>query len=408
MQIINKNNINQAIIFCGGFGTRIKKITKKVPKPLIKINNKQFIFYLLNYLSQNDFKEVILLCHYKSYLFNKYNNKKIGSTNIKCIKEKIPLGSAGALVNAFNILDKKFLVLNGDTFFDFNILDLCLRFNHKKFDACMAITNSNGNKYNFVNESNGFIKTFTKKKNKNCSFINTGFVILKKKLFAKSKKKFSSLENDIYLKLIKKKKLQGIKYLNKNFLDIGTYRDLKKANYFFKNIDKKPAAFLDRDGVINYDFGYVYKKRNFKWKKKIFEAINFLKNKNYRVFVISNQSGIVRGYYDKKDVIKLHCWVNSKLRENGGLVDKFYFAEYHPNFSHKKKFSLVEKNLRKPQTGMIKQCLKEWNVNLKKSFVLGDKKIDELMADKLRLKFKYVKKNSNLLSLVKKLTHKYA
>ena len=74
------------------------------------------------------------------------------------------------------------------------------------------------------------------------------------------------------------------------------------------------AIFLDRDGVINYDYGYVHKIKNFKFKKNVFKAIKFLNKKNYLVIIITNQSGIGRGYYSKKELNILHKWMKKKVQ----------------------------------------------------------------------------------------------
>ena len=90
--------LDQIVIFCGGFGTRLSKISKGVPKPLIKIKNTNFIEILIQNLSRFNFKKVLLLCHYKGIKFyKKYHNKKINGLLIRCIIEKKPLGTAGSL-----------------------------------------------------------------------------------------------------------------------------------------------------------------------------------------------------------------------------------------------------------------------------------------------------------------------
>ena len=93
--------LEQVAIFCGGFGTRLKKVSKDVPKPLILINDKNFIEILIQNLSKFNFKKVLLLCHYKgSEFYKKYHNKKINGLSIKCIIEKKPLGTLKSLINA--------------------------------------------------------------------------------------------------------------------------------------------------------------------------------------------------------------------------------------------------------------------------------------------------------------------
>ena len=80
--------------------------------------------------------------------------------------------------------------------------------------------------------------------------------------------------------------------------------------------------------MINYDYGYVYKKENFKFKEGVYKAIKLLNDNNFLVIVITNQSGIGRGFYTKKDVENLHIWVNRKLQLYNAKIDKFYFSPY--------------------------------------------------------------------------------
>ena len=127
-------------------------------------------------------------------------------------------------------------------------------------------------------------------------------------------------------KLIKKKLLLGTKFLSKKnyFIDIGTYADFNKSKTFVPLLDKKKAVFLDRDGVLNYDFSYVHKKSQFIWKKNVIKAIKILNDNNFYVFVVTNQSGIGRGYYNENDVEKLHKWINKILISNYAHIDDFF------------------------------------------------------------------------------------
>ena len=197
-----------------------------------------------------------------------------------------------------------------------------------------------------------------------------------------------------------KNKIQ-VEIYKKNFIDIGTPKDL---NYFTKNLNyftKKPAIFLDRDGVINYDYGYVYKKNNFILKKKVFEAIKYLNDKNYSVFIVSNQSGVGRGYYSIRDVEKLHYWLRAKLRENGAHIDEIFYAPFYNRSALK--FTKNDRLLRKPNIGMINKAEKKWNIDMKKSYVIGDSSVDKNLARNAKLKYVNVNNNSNLLNIVRKI-----
>ena len=91
----------------------------------------------------------------------------------------------------------------------------------------------------------------------------------------------------------------------------------------FKKITK--ACFLDRDGVINHDIGYLHRAADFRWIEGAIEAIKYLKKHNFLIIVISNQSGVERGFYKKEDVIKLHDWINKELKKNKTSIDDFFF-----------------------------------------------------------------------------------
>ena len=158
------------------------------------------------------------------------------------------------------------------------------------------------------------------------------------------------------------------------------------------------AVFLDRDGVINYDYGYVHKIKDFKFKKKVFEAIRYLNKKKYKVIIVTNQSGIGRGYYSVKDLKILHDWMLKEIKKKNGYIHDIYFSPYY-KFS-KKNFSFKEKMRRKPEIGMILEAKKKWLIDLDQSFMIGDSDTDEKLAQNSKLKFVKVYKNSDLLKVI--------
>lgn len=396
-----KFKLDQAVILCGGFGKRLGHLTKITPKPLLNFSKKPFLEYILRHLARYGIKEVILLCHYKKDQFiKKYHKKKIYNLKIKCVAERTPLGTYGALKNSSKYLKSFFLLLNGDTFFDINLRDFIYKFNYKNFIGGLAVAKKNGNRFSKILIKKNYVYKFNIKKNYN-SFINSGVYIFSKKICNIKFKKFSSLENDVLPKFINKKKIQALKYLNKynNFIDIGVPKDYIKVEKFLKKTFKKPSIFFDRDGVINEDYGYVHKIKNFKWKKNVQKTIKFLNDRNYYVFVITNQAGVGRGYYKEKDVIKLHNWINYELRNQGSQIDDFFYATYHK--TSKFKFTSKEKKLRKPNIGMIKLAQKKWLIDKKKSLVVGDQITDIMMAKKAFLKSILIKKEDDLFKIIK-------
>lgn len=154
-------------------------------------------------------------------------------------------------------------------------------------------------------------------------------------------------------------------------------------------------AFLDRDGVINRSDiknGYIGKKKYFKLMPGVIKSIRYLKSLNYKVVVVSNQSGVARGYFTINDVYKVHKHLQNILKKNNSSLDKILFCPFYKNGIIKK----YKKNssLRKPNIGMFKIINKRWKVNKKKSFMIGDQFTDIQFAKKSGIKgFLFKKKN---------------
>jgi len=164
---------------------------------------------------------------------------------------------------------------------------------------------------------------------------------------------------------------------------------------------KKPAVFLDRDGVINYDYGYVYKYKDFKLKPGVIKGLKLLTKNNYRIFIITNQSGIARGFFKVKDVELLHKLIIRDLKKKKITINEIKYSPFHI-MGVIKKYKKDSKT-RKPGNLMIKQILKKWNTDLEESFMIGDKNSDKICAKISKLYFQFPKKNffSQIKSILK-------
>ena len=137
---------------------------------------------------------------------------------------------------------------------------------------------------------------------------------------------------------------------------------------------KKPAAFLDRDGVLNEDTGYVHRIDQVRWVEGSREAVRWLNDAGYFVFICTNQAGIARGYYSEDHVNDLHDWMNLELRKLGAHIDDVEFCPYHPEGVVERYRKVSE--LRKPGPGMLKKLLSQWPVDVVGSFMIGDRDSD--------------------------------
>ncbi len=385
------------VILAGGKGSRIKSLIKDKPKPMAIFNNKPFLEYIVQFYSKYIFKNIFILTGYKSKsIYKKFENKNYNFTKIKCLRENKPMGTAGAL----SLLKKKkindFILINGDTFINVDLNKLVKSCSKSSFGSLTLVKNDSY-------KSNKKLTTLNVKQNKifyqqKTGLMNAGVYFFKKKIFKFIQNKNLSLENDILPNLIKNGKVSGIK-TNEFFIDIGTPKNFKNAKKILLKNFTKPAAFLDRDGVINYDKGYVHKINDFKFRPNIIKGLKFLKNKDYYIFIITNQAGIGKGFYTMKQFYKLQNDIKVILQKKNIYIDDVNFCPYHPNAKIKKYRKKTK--LRKPGNLMIEQIMNKWHVDMKKSFMIGDKFTDKICARKSNLYFEYP--NRNFLHQLKKI-----
>jgi D-glycero-D-manno-heptose 1,7-bisphosphate phosphatase len=136
----------------------------------------------------------------------------------------------------------------------------------------------------------------------------------------------------------------------------------------------RPALFLDRDGVINIDRGYVGAPGEFEFVDGIFELCKYATDLEYVLLVVTNQAGIARGYYTERDFLALTEWMCATFRERGAPIAKVYFCPFHPE--HGVGEYKRESSFRKPGPGMILQARTEFDIDLKRSVLVGDRETD--------------------------------
>ncbi len=167
-----------------------------------------------------------------------------------------------------------------------------------------------------------------------------------------------------------------------------------------QEINMNKAVFFDRDGVLNHDYGYVYKIQDFFWMQGAKEAIALCKSKGYKVFVVTNQSGVARGLYKEDDIQKLHAHVQEELKEINTSIDDFAYCPHHPEGKVEAYTKKCE--CRKPAAGMILDLAKKHDIDLSQSFMLGDHVRDVEAAQNAGMQG-YLFKEIDTLEFIKKI-----
>jgi len=144
---------------------------------------------------------------------------------------------------------------------------------------------------------------------------------------------------------------------------------------------RQPAVFLDRDGTLNKEVNYLHKIENFEWVPGAPTAVKRLNEFDVPVLVVTNQSGVARGYFEEEDVEQLHAFMEEELAKIGATIDDFYYCPYHPNGDVEEYRALS--HCRKPNPGMFEEAIQEWSVDPARSFVVGDKNSDLIPGNEL-------------------------
>ena len=283
-----------------------------------------------------------------------------------------------------------------------NIIYINVKKKDFHFKYILNIIDKKINKDFFLFNSDYFINQNLYKSEKYFNKINKSLIFYEKKISDKippfsiiNKKKIKNLiENYKYFK----KKNQFVKYKKLNeFINLENSSKNKIKNYF-SEINKK-TIFLDRDGVINKDYGYVGFIKDFSWIPGAKKTIKYLVNKNYNIFIITNQSGIARGFFKTKDVDNLHDFVLAELKKQNCYINEIFYSPYHSD-------ALIQKykknsSCRKPGTRFYELIKNNWNIKHKNIYMIGDKITDIKFAKNCGIKGLLFNEN-NLFYFIKK------
>nr|WP_321360560.1 HAD-IIIA family hydrolase [uncultured Hyphomonas sp.] len=369
--------VKQALFLVGGRGTRLGALSANTPKPMQEIApGVRFLDLILENAARMGFTDLVLLAgHLGDKVEEAYDGQRIGEAEIRVVRESQPMGTGGALAQAAQVLDEYFVLLNGDSFFDINLRALTAAPLPEGGGRLALRMVEDTARYGSVQLDGARVSAFIEK-NPDLTgpgLINGGIYYLDRAMVSRIEAP-SSIESDVFPELVREGRLEGLPF-DGYFLDIGLPETLAQAQRETAALRVRPAAFLDRDGVLNEDQGYTYRVEDLTWMPGAREAIRLLNDRGYRVIVVTNQAGVARGYYEEEAIGVFHAGMQAQLAEAGAFVDAFYHCPFHADGTVPA-YTVEDHPDRKPNPGMILRALSDWQVNRNASFLIGDKPSD--------------------------------
>ena len=378
--------LRQCAILLGGLATRLGEVTETTPKPLVPCGDRPFLAWLMREFIRFGVEEFVLLTGYLSDRMRESVDAIVVTLprHVSVFINEAPVraGTGGALYYARDRLDERFLMCDGDSLFDFNLAALLSAFHDDGEDVVGRIVLrqlENVSRYGVIKMDGDRIRSFQGQLATPVpgpGVISGGVYTLSRKVLDWIQP-VCSLEQDVMPVLAERGLLRGLEAAG-YFVDIGVLDDLVRAKRDLPVRLCRPALFLDRDGVLNVDHGWVGSRDRFEWMPGAISAIAHAVASGWHVFVVTNQSGVARGFYDEAALQALMRWVAEQVRSGGGTLDDWRYCPHHPEARVAAYRQACE--CRKPKPGMLLDLIRTWTIDPGRSLFVGDSETDMVAA----------------------------
>ena len=389
-------NIDVAVIMAGGKGSRLRSITNdEIPKPMVPVDGKPLLEYQVGKLKSYGIKKIVMIVgHLGEKIVDHFKGGKNFGVEIDYIFEKEPLGTAGAFYYLKDKIDAKdFMLVFGDVFFDMDF-DRMEDFHFKNSALTTLLAHPNGHPYDsdlIRMDDTGRVIGFDSKHNVRDywydNMVNAGMYIINRKLLDLVKEPVKTdFEKDILANQVKLGANIYAYHTPEYVKDVGTVdrinatvEELKSGLIQSKNLkNKQRAIFIDRDGTINVSKGFISKADDLELIPGSIEAIKAINKSGALAIVITNQPVIARGECSFEELHNIHNKLKTLLGEKGAFVDDIFYCPHHPDkgFEGEVPELKFDCECRKPKTGMIDEAVKKYNIDLSKSYMVGDSTMD--------------------------------
>jgi D,D-heptose 1,7-bisphosphate phosphatase len=410
----------KVVITAGGKGTRIRSIAEEIPKAMIPVNGKPVLEYQITLARRYGYTEFLFLTGYLGdKIKNYFEDGSRWGVSIDYHQETQPLGTAGAFASVKEKLTSDFWVFYGDTVMDFD-MEKMRKFHLSHHADATLFLHPNDHPYDSdlmdVDNDSRISALYPKPHENACcrNLVNAALYILSPAMlnYIRPGEKSDFGGNIFPVAFEAGANMFG--YVSAEYIkDMGTpdryeevCNDMDTGKVMRLNSrNKRPAIFLDRDGVINREVNLLFSQEQLELIPGVAEAIRKINRSIYLAVVVSNQPVIARNLCDFDDLRQIHNKMETLLGQEQAYLNAIYFCPHHPDSGYpgERTEYKTDCKCRKPKPGMILQAAKDLNIDLENSYMIGDRESDVQAGESAGLKQSFlipVNKENALLAAV--------
>ncbi len=395
MQLAGQIHFMKVVILAGGKGTRLGELTKDIPKPMVPLAGKPILQYQVELCARYGMEEIILVVNHLSQpIVDHFGDGSDFGIKISYYQEEKPLGTVGGVKALESDLQEDFLVLYGDVMMEMDLTRL-LDFHRQKNSEATLVVHPNDHPYDSdlveMDAEERIVKVLPKPHPDGLRYhnmVNAAVYLFTPRIFDfLEKDKKADFGKDIFPRIFGQLRMYG--YNTPEYLkDMGTpdRKEQVEADIISGKVRRRSLAqaqkaiFLDRDGVINFDTDLIHRPEDFELYPFAAEAIRAINSSEFIAVVTTNQSVVARNLTTIEGLGDIHKKMETELGEAGAKLDDIRFCPHHPDkgYPEENPAYKIDCDCRKPKPGMLKDAAKKFNIDLGRSWMIGDSERDTL------------------------------